>query len=150
MKREGYLSWNDYFMNIALLSAQRSKDPDTQTGACIVNQKKRIVGTGYNGFPNKCPDNVFPWIKTGGFTATKYAYVVHAEANAILNSTIQDLTGCRMFTTLFPCNECAKLIIQAGINEIIYYSDKYHDKDFTIAARRMFSAAEVYYWQLKI
>ena len=150
MKREGYLSWNDFFMNVALLCAQRSKDPDTQTGACIVNRKKRIVGTGYNGLPNKCSDEKFPWIRIGSFLETKYAYVVHAEVNAIMNSTIRDLTGCRMFTTLFPCNECAKLIIQSGINEIIYYDDKYHDRDFTIAARQMLDAAEIRYWQLKL
>lgn len=150
MKREDYLSWNDFFMNVALLCAQRSKDPDTQTGACIVNKKKRIVGTGYNGFPNKCSDEKFPWARTGAYIETKYAYVVHAEANAIMNSTSRDLTGCRIFTTLFPCNECAKLIIQAGINEVIYYNDKYHDRGFSIAARKMFSEAEVRCWQLKI
>jgi dCMP deaminase len=132
--------WN-YFMSLAMLSARRSKDPSTQTGAAIINPEGRIVGLGYNGFPNKCK-NAFPWGREGNFLETKYAFVVHAEANAIMNAT-SNLEGAAMFCTLFPCNECAKLIVQAGIVNVIYWSDKYHDSDFTVAARYIFEAADV-------
>jgi dCMP deaminase len=132
--------WN-YFMSLAHLTSKRSKDPSTQTGACIVNTKKRIIGLGYNGFPNGCKD-AFPWKRTGGFQQSKYAYVVHAEANAIFNSTA-DLNGSTIFCTLFPCNECAKTIVQAGISRVVYWSDKYHDSDFSLIARAIFHAAEI-------
>ena len=142
MKRQDYISWDQYFMGVAILSAKRSKDPETQVGACIVNHKNRIVGIGYNGMPYGCDDNSFPWNREGGFLETKYAYVVHAEANAILNSSI-DLDGSRIYVTLFPCNECAKLIIQSGIKEVIYLEDKYHDEEIFIASRRLLVAAGV-------
>ena len=124
MKSTNYISWDEYFMGVAMLSALRSKDPSTKVGACIVNQNKRIVGIGYNGLPCGCNDDEFPWERTGGFLDTKYAYVVHAEPNAILNST-SDLTGATLYVTLFPCNECAKLIIQSGIREIVYIYQKH-------------------------
>ena len=140
MKSTNYISWDEYFMGVAMLSALRSKDPSTKVGACIVNQNKRIVGIGYNGFPCGCSDDEFPWERNGGFLDTKYAYVVHAEPNAILNAT-SDLTNATLYVTLFPCNECAKLIIQSGIKEIVYVSDKYFDTDASKASRRMLEAA---------
>jgi dCMP deaminase len=142
-KRTDYLSWDDYFMCIARLSAMRSKDPSTQVGACIVNARRHIVGVGYNGFPIGCSDDELPWGKEGPLLDTKYPYVVHAEANAILNSIGGDLTGCSIYVALFPCNECAKLIIQSGIREVVYLSDKYADTDPVRASRRMFAQAGV-------
>ena len=136
------LNWDQYFMGVASLSRLRSKDPNTQVGACIVNSHKRIIGIGYNGFPFGVDDQTFPWSQEGAFLDNKYAYVVHAEANAILNATA-DLRGSSLYVNLFPCNECAKLIIQAGIKEVVYASDKYADKDFTLASKRMFEAAGV-------
>lgn len=148
MKREKYISWDHYFMGVAKLSALRSKDPDTQVGACIVNQDKRIIGIGYNGFPQGCDDHVFPWKKEGTLTETKYPYVVHAEANAILNAT-QSLKDSKIFVTLFPCNECAKLIIQSGIKEIIFESNKYEHTETHQAAIKMLNASGVTYRQVK-
>ena len=142
-KRSDYLSWDDYFMAVALLSAQRSKDPSTQVGACIVNRQKRIVGVGYNGFPTGCSDDALPWCREGDFLDTKYPYVCHAELNAILNSVPGDLTNCIIYTALFPCNECAKVIIQAGIQEVVYLSDKYAESNAVRAARTMFDQASV-------
>ena len=148
MKRENYISWDEYFMGVALLSAQRSKDPSTQVGACIVNDKKRIVGIGYNGFPYGVDDDQFPWAKNNDWVNSKYPYVVHAEPNAILNATVP-LDNSTLYVTLFPCNECAKLIIQSGIREVVYLIDKYHERDMFIASRRMFDAAGVIYRQSK-
>ncbi|MFT4343919.1 MAG: deoxycytidylate deaminase [Candidatus Woesearchaeota archaeon] len=144
MKRDDYISWDEYFMGIAILSAKRSKDPSTQVGACIVNQRNHIIGIGYNGFPIGCSDDKLPWARdtAKGMTETKYPYVVHAEANAILNST-KDLKGARMYVALFPCNECAKLIIQSGVGEVIYLSDKYKDTDSVKASKLMFGMAGV-------
>ncbi len=138
--RKDYISWDQYFIGVAKLSALRSKDPDTQVGACIVNQDKRIVGIGYNGLPQGCNDEDFPWTKTGDLYDTKYPYVVHAEANAILNAT-QSLKGAIIYVTLFPCHECTKLIIQSGIVEIVYESNKHKDTDTHQAALRMLKAA---------
>ena len=143
--KNSYISWDEYFMGVALLSAKRSKDPNTQVGACIINSKKRIIGIGYNGFPMGCDDNVFPWeSKSESELDTKYPYVVHAEANAILNSSAP-LEGSTVYVSLFPCNDCAKLIIQSGIKKIIYMDDKYKDQENNIAARRMLDAAGVKY-----
>lgn len=147
MKRTSYVSWDDYFMGIAQLSALRSKDPQTQVGACIVTPEQTIVGIGYNGFPKGLSDDDFPWENEGEYINTKYPYVVHAEANAILNAT-RDVHGCRLYVTLFPCNECVKLIIQSGIKEIIYVSNKDEDKPFHKAARRMLKSAQITYRQL--
>jgi dCMP deaminase len=144
-KRTDYISWDEYFMGVALLSAKRSKDPSTQVGACIVNQKNKIVGAGYNGLPAGCDDDEFPWEKQGAFLQTKYPYVCHAELNAILNNIGMDLHGCRIYTALFPCNECAKAIIQSGIVEVIYLSDKYDGSDASVASKRMLSNAGIYY-----
>jgi dCMP deaminase len=144
-KRTNYISWDEYFMGVALLSAKRSKDPATQVGACIVNNKNKIVGAGYNGLPAGCDDNDFPWDKQGDFLQTKYPYVCHAELNAILNNIGMDLHGCRIYTALFPCNECAKAIIQAGISEVIYLSDKYDGSDPSVASKRMLTTAGVIY-----
>ncbi len=144
MKRQDYISWDEYFMGVALLSAMRSKDPHTQVGACIVNQKKRIIGIGYNGFPYGVEDDTFPWTKEGDWLDTKYPYVVHAEPNAILNATVS-LENSTLYVTLFPCNECAKLIIQSGIKELVYLEDKYHDQASFTASRRMFDSAKIAY-----
>lgn len=144
-----HISWEEYFMGVALLSAKRSKDPSTQVGACVVNKDKRIIGIGYNGFPTGCKDEDFPWGKTDeNKLNTKYPYVVHAEPNAILNCT-SSLKDSTLYVTLFPCNECAKLIIQSGIKKVIYMSDKYRNEVSSIASRRMFDAAGVEYEQMK-
>ena len=143
-----HISWDEYFMGVALLSAKRSKDPATQVGACIVNPDNRIIGIGYNGFPKGCSDDVFPWGKTDeNELNNKYPYVVHAEANAILNST-KELKGARVYVTLFPCNECAKLLIQSGISEVIYLSDKHSDSVSNVASKRMLDAAGIKYKQM--
>ncbi|XP_063561723.1 deoxycytidylate deaminase isoform X5 [Gorilla gorilla gorilla] len=143
-KRDDYLEWPEYFMAVAFLSAQRSKDPNSQVGACIVNSENKIVGIGYNGMPNGCSDDVLPWRRTAeNKLDTKYPYVCHAELNAIMNKNSTDVKGCSMYVALFPCNECAKLIIQAGIKEVIFMSDKYHDSDEATAARLLFNMAGV-------
>ncbi|MBO4242713.1 MAG: dCMP deaminase family protein [Clostridiales bacterium] len=144
-KRDDYISWDEYFMGVAKLSAMRSKDPNTQVGACIVNSENRIMTVGYNGLPKGCDDDDFPWEREGGAYETKYAYICHAELNAILNCGTADLRDNRIYVTLFPCEGCAKAIIQKGIKEVIYDSDKYHDTDASRAARRMFDAAGVKY-----
>ncbi|MBK8611045.1 MAG: dCMP deaminase family protein [Chitinophagaceae bacterium] len=144
-KRTAYISWDEYFMGVALLSALRSKDPSTQVGACIVNDKNKIVGAGYNGLPRGCDDDEFPWSKQGEFLDTKYPYVCHAELNAILNNIGMDLKGCKIYTALFPCNECTKAIIQAGITEVIYLSDKYQGSQTAIASKLMLDKACVSY-----
>lgn len=142
-KRTGYISWDEYFMGVALLSARRSKDPSTQVGACIVNDKNKIVGAGYNGLPTGCHDDEFPWDKKGDFLDTKYPFVCHAELNAILNNIGMDLRGCKIYTALFPCNECTKAIIQSGISEVIFLSDKYEATDSARASRMMLEKAGV-------
>ena len=147
MKRNHILSWYEYFMAMAHLAAFRSKDPNTQVGACIVNPQKRVVGLGYNGFPRGCDDDVYSWNREGEFLETKYPFVVHAELNAILNS-IQNLAGCTLYVSLFPCNECAKAIIQSGISKVVYESDKYAGTEANIASKRMFDDANVAYVQL--
>ena len=143
MKRQDYLSWDEYFMGIAELSARRSKDPSTQVGACIVDDNNKIMSVGYNGMPKACSDDEFPWDREGGQLETKYFFVCHAELNAILNYRGGSLEGSRLYATLFPCNECAKAIIQAGIKEIIYACDKYADSDSVVASKMMFKAAGV-------
>lgn len=148
-KRETYISWDQYFMGVAILSSMRSKDPNTQVGACIVNEDKRIVGVGYNGFPAGCSDEALPWDREGEWIETKYPYVCHAELNAILNSN-HKLNNCTLYVGLFPCNECAKAIIQSGIKRIVYLSDKYKDTDNTKASKRMLDVAGVKYEQLKV
>ncbi len=144
-KRTDYISWDEYFMGVALLSAKRSKDPSTQVGACIVNEKNKIVGAGYNGLPHGCDDDEFPWNKQGDFLDTKYPYVCHAELNAILNNIGMELKGCKIYTALFPCNECTKAIIQAGITEVIYLSDKYKGTETARASKLMLDKAMVKY-----
>jgi len=148
-KREDYISWDEYFMAVAVLSSMRSKDPNTQVGACIVNKDKKIVGTGYNGFPIGCSDDSLPWDRSGDTLNTKYPYVCHAELNAILNSISRDLSGCTLYVALFPCNECAKAIIQSGIRKIVYKENKYPDSDSVRASMRMLDAAGVEYTQLQ-
>ena len=148
-KRKDYISWDEYFMGVALLAAQRSKDPNTQVGACIVDGSKRILSTGYNGFPQGCSDDDFPWNRDESKGDTKYQFVVHAELNAILNANGRDLRGSRLYVALFPCNECAKAIIQSGVREVYYLSDKYATTPTTIASKRMLDAAGVRYTQLR-
>ncbi|GAB4336539.1 MAG: cytidine/deoxycytidylate deaminase family protein [Calditrichia bacterium] len=145
-----YLSWDDYFMGIAIFTSLRSKDPSSKVGAVIVNKENRIVGTGYNGFIAGIQEEGFPWEREGEWLQTKYPYVVHAEANAILNSTISSLEGCRIYTTLFPCNECAKHIAQKKIKEVIYLSDKHRDKDFHTAALKIFDLAGIRFRKLEM
>lgn len=147
MKRDDYISWDEYFMGVASLASKRSKDPSTQVGACIVNNENRIMTVGYNGMPLGCSDDEFPWEREGGMLETKYAFVCHAEMNAILNCGTSDLRDTRVYVTLFPCNECTKAIIQKGIKEIIYMDDKYHDTEGCQCARKMLDAAGVTYKQ---
>ena len=147
MKRQDYISWDEYFMGVALLAAKRSKDPNTQVGACIVDADNVIISTGYNGFPIGCSDDEFPWDREG--EQTKYPYVVHAELNAILNSAGKSLRGAKIYVDLFPCNECAKAIIQSGIKEVIYLSDKYADTPGTQASKWMLKSAGVAMTQLQ-
>lgn len=142
------LNWDEYFMSLSHLSGLRSKDPSTQVGACIVNQNNRIVGIGYNGMPYGCSDDEYPWEREGDFIDTKYPYVVHAELNAILNSTAS-LQGCSIYVSLFPCNECAKAIIQSGITEVVYESDKYAYSDSVKVSKRMLKSAGIRFRQIK-
>jgi dCMP deaminase len=142
-KRTDYISWDEYFMGVALLSAQRSKDPSTQVGACIANSRKKIVGVGYNGFPVGCSDDMLPWDRKGKYLDTKYPYVCHAELNAVLNSISAELDGCTIYVALFPCNECAKVIVQSGIREVVYLCDKYAHTDAVKAAKIMFRQSGV-------
>lgn len=147
MKRADYISWDEYFMGISLLAARRSKDPNTQVGACIVSPENVIISTGYNGMPKGCSDDEYPWDRTG--EETKYPYVVHAELNAILNANGRSLQGSRIYVALFPCNECAKAIIQSGIKKVLYLSDKYNDTMLNLASKRMLTSAGVEFTQLK-
>ncbi len=144
MKRLDYINWDEYFMGIAILSAERSKDNSTQVGACIVNNEKKIVSVGYNGMPTGCNDDDMPWERSADCRLnTKYPFVCHAELNAILNSSINSLSGCTLYVTLFPCNECAKAIIQCGIKHVIYYANKYADTDEVKASAMMFEKCGV-------
>ena len=144
-KRDDYLSWDEYFMGISKLSGMRSKDPNTQVGACIVSEDNKILSMGYNGFPKGCSDDEFPWDREGAMLETKYAFVTHAELNAILNFRGGTLNGSRLYVSLFPCHECAKAIIQAGIKSICYSDDKYNGTEGNIASKRMLDAAGVKY-----
>jgi dCMP deaminase len=148
-KRSNYISWDEYFMGIALLSGERSKDPNSQVGACIVSPDNKILSIGYNGFPIGCSDDEIPWDRKGDFVDTKYPYVCHSELNAILNYTGSTLKQSRIYVTLFPCNECAKAIIQSGIKEVIYMSDKYKDTDSVKVSKKMLDMAGVKYTQYK-
>ena len=151
-KRKDYLEWDEYFMAIAKLSAMRSKDPSTQVGACIVSNDNRILSIGYNGAPNGFSDEKFPWGREGNPLETKYLYVVHAERNAILNyrGSRKDLENSKIYVDLFPCNECAKEIIQAGIKEVVYLSDKYADTDETIASKKLLDSCNVQYRKIDL
>ena len=148
MKSTSYISWDEYFMGVALLASKRSKDPNTQVGACIVSgntniKENTILSIGYNGLPYGCSDDEFPWDRQGELLETKYPYVVHAELNAILNAQGKSLIGAKIYVALFPCNECAKAIIQSGIKEVIYLSDKYSETDIVKASKKMFESAGV-------
>ena len=150
MKRTDYITWDEYFMGIAILAAKRSKDPNTQVGACIVSQDNIIISTGYNGMPKGCSDDEFPWARAGEEeNDTKYPFVVHAELNAILNANGRDLRDSRLYVALVPCNECAKAIIQSGVKEVLYLSDKYADSMATLASKRMMMSAGVKFTQLR-
>ena len=146
-KRKDYISWDEYFMGVSMLSGMRSKDPNTQVGACIVSEKNKILYMGYNGLPNGCDDDDFPWDREGNMLDTKYPFVTHSELNAILNYRGGSLEGAKLYVSLFPCNECAKAIIQAGITTVIYLDDKYNGTDSNTASKRLFDAAGVKYYQ---
>ncbi|MBE5901216.1 MAG: dCMP deaminase family protein [Lachnospiraceae bacterium] len=148
-KRQDYISWDEYFMGVSILSGMRSKDPNTQVGACIVSEDNKILSMGYNGFPMGCSDDEFPWTREGDPLENKYFYTTHSELNAILNYRGGSLEGAKLYVSLFPCNECAKAIIQAGIKTIVYESDKYAMTPSTIASKRMLDAAGVEYYQYK-
>ncbi len=149
MKRENYISWDEYFMGIALLSAQRSKDNNTQVGACIVNSDKKILSLGYNGMPTGCDDDAMPWEREGNPIDTKYMYVCHAELNAILNRGDDSIKNAILYVTLFPCNECAKAIIQSGIREVVYMSDKYNGSADNIVSKKLFDMVGIKYREYK-
>ncbi len=142
-KRQDYITWDEYFMGIAHLSAMRSKDPNTQVGACIVSDKNKILSMGYNGFPNGCSDDDYPWGKTDNELESKYLYSTHSELNAILNYRGGSLEGSKLYVTLFPCNECAKAIIQCGIKEVVYDCDKYAETPSVIASKKMLASAGI-------
>lgn len=144
-KRKDYITWDEYFMGVAMLSAARSKDPNTQVGACIVSEDNKILSMGYNGFPIGCSDDEFPWNREGEPYDNKYFYTTHSELNAILNYRGGSLEGSKMYVTLFPCNECSKAIIQSGIKTLIYADDKYADTPAVRASKRMLNAAGVTY-----
>lgn len=146
-KRQDYISWDEYFMGVAMLSAMRSKDPNTQVGACIVSQDNKILSMGYNGFPIGCSDEEFPWAREGEDIDNKYFYTTHSELNAILNYRGGSLEGAKLYVTLFPCNECSKAIIQAGIRTVVYDNDKYVDTPSVRASKRMMDAAGVRYYR---
>ncbi len=150
-KRENYLTWDEYFMAIAKLSSMRSKDPSTQVGACIVDKNNRILSIGYNGAPNGFNDDSFPWRREGNPAETKYFYICHAEMNAILNfrGSRRELEGAKIYVDLFPCNECAKMIIQSGIKEVYYICDKYADTDAVKVAKLLFDTCNVKYTKLE-
>ena len=149
-KRKDYLGWDDYFMGVSLLASGRSKDPNTQVGACIVDDQNRILSTGYNGFPQGCSDDEFPWNRDESLGETKYQFVVHAELNAILNARGRNVEGTRIYVALFPCNECAKAIIQSGIREVVYLSDKYATQPNTLISKRMLTSAGVKLRRLEV
>ena len=149
MKRKDYINWDEYFMGVAHLSGMRSKDPNTQVGACIVSQDNKILSMGYNGFPCGCSDDEFPWAREGETLDTKYPFVTHSELNAILNYRGGSLENTKLYVSLFPCNECAKAIIQAGIRMVVYDSDKYKGTPSNMAAKKMFDAAGVTYMQYR-
>jgi len=149
MKRQDYISWDEYFMGVSMLSGMRSKDPHTQVGACIVSNDNKMLSMGYNGFPNGCSDDTFPWEKEGDGNETKYPFVTHSELNAILNYRGGSLEGAKIYVSLFPCNECAKAIIQSGIKTIVYDVDKYANTPSVIASKKMLDAAGVRYYQYK-
>lgn len=143
-KRKDYISWDEYFMAVAKLAGMRSKDPNSQVGCCIVSQDNKILSIGYNGFPRGCSDDAFPWARSNEDPLkTKYVYVTHSELNAILNYRGGSLEGAKLYVSLFPCNECAKAIIQAGIRKVIYDDDKYDKTPSVIASKMMFQAAGV-------
>ena len=146
-KRKDYINWDEYFMGIAILSGERSKDPSFQVGACIVSQDNKILSMGYNGFPTGCSDEEISWEREGEPLNTKYPYVCHAELNAILNYTGPSLKGSKLYVKLFPCNECTKAIIQSGIKEIIYLCDKYANTDGVIASKKMLDMCNIKYTQ---
>lgn len=146
-KRQDYISWDEYFMSVAILAGMRSKDPNSQVGACIVSSDNKILSMGYNGFPRGCSDDEFPWAREGDPMDTKYLYVVHSELNAILNYRGGSLEGAKLYVSLFPCNECAKAIIQAGIKTVVYDQDKYQDTPSVMASKRMMDAAGVRYYR---
>ncbi len=149
-QKEDYLTWDEYFMAVAKLSSLRSKDPNTQVGACIVGNDNRILSIGYNGTPNGFADDEFPWEREGNPLETKYMYVCHAEMNAIINyrGSRKELEGAKVYVDLFPCNECAKMIIQSGIKEVIYLSDKYSGTDANVASKKMFDTCGIKYRQI--
>lgn len=151
-QRKEYLSWDEFFMGVAILSSRRSKDPNTQVGACIVSKDNRILSVGYNGTPNGFDDIYFPWDREGEELETKYLYVVHSERNAILNyrGNVKDFEGAKLYVTMFPCNECAKELIQVGIKEILYLEDKYADTNIVKASKRMLDVCGVKYTKLEL
>ena len=151
-KRKDYISWDEYFMGVALLSGMRSKDPNTQVGACIVSQDNKILSMGYNGFPKGCDDDEFPWGTAPDPLYDKHNYVIHAEANAILNyrGSLKDMTGATVYVTLFPCHECAKTLVQAGVGEVVYLDNKYAGTEDNLISQNIFDRCGIRYRQVEL
>ena len=149
-ERTDVISWDDFFMQVALSASMRSKDPNTQVGACIAGVDHRILSVGYNGTPHGLNDDEFPWDSSNDPLHDKHSYVIHAEVNAILNyrGSLQDMQGATVYVTLFPCNECAKLLVQSGIGEVVYLSDKYCGTMPNLIAKSVFDKSGVRYRQL--
>ncbi len=151
-ERTDVISWDDFFMQVALSASMRSKDPNTQVGACIAGLDHRILSVGYNGTPRGLNDDEFPWDSSNDPLLDKHSYVIHAEVNAILNyrGSLQDMQGATVYVTLFPCNECAKLLVQSGIGEVVYLSDKYCGTTSNLIAKSVFDKSGVAYRQLNM
>ena len=151
-KRADVISWDEFFMRVAVAAAMRSKDPNTQVGACIAGMDHRILSVGYNGTPTGLDDEDFPWETTDDPLTDKHNYVLHAEANAILNfrGSLKELAGATVYVTLFPCKECAKMLVQAGIGEVVYLGDKYHDTQDAVISRSVLDRCGVSYRQIEL
>ncbi len=149
-ERTDVISWDEFFMRVAVAASLRSKDPNTQVGACIAGTDNRILSVGYNGTPRGLADDEFPWGSSDDPLSDKHSYVIHAEANAVLNyrGSLRDMDGATVYVTLFPCNECAKFLVQVGIGEVVYLSDKYDGTEANRVAKSVLDRCGVSYRQV--
>ena len=151
-KRSDVISWDEFFMRVAIAASMRSKDPNTQVGACIAGRDNRILSVGYNGTPIGLEDDEFPWDASDDPLRDKHSYVIHAEANAILNyrGSLKDMAGARAYVTLIPCQECAKTLVQAGIGEVVYLDDKYNGTEGNLISKAVLDRCGVSYRQIEL